>query len=64
MGWRNDVGFGATGAPPDVGLGDGIAKVLLLMALDDGDDWVSHRGRRTIPRPLGSTGRTTADGVP
>ena len=48
----------------NVDLGDGISKVQLLIALTDGEEWVYHRGRRNIRRPLGSIGRTTADGVP
>ena len=40
------------------------APVRVMLAASDGDDWVYHRGRGTLRRPLDEITLTTADGIP
>ncbi len=38
--------------------------IQILLAASDGDQWVYHRGRGTIRKPLDEITRTSADGLP
>ncbi|TCC39734.1 nucleotidyltransferase domain-containing protein [Kribbella sindirgiensis] len=40
------------------------APVRVMLAASDGDDWVYHRGRGTVRKPLDEITLTTADGTP
>jgi hypothetical protein len=40
------------------------SPVRVVLAASDGDDWVYHRGRGTLRRPLDEITLTTADGIP
>ncbi len=48
----------------DVAVAPAIGKLQILVALSDGDDWVYHRGRRTLRLPLDEIGRRTVNGIP
>ena len=55
---------GVDGLALPVDFGDGTSKLQVLIGLTDGDDWVYHRGRRTIRVPLDALGRRSAGGIP
>ncbi|RZT20119.1 hypothetical protein EV649_3261 [Kribbella sp. VKM Ac-2569] len=40
------------------------APVRIILAASDGDDWVYHRGRGTLRKPLDEITLMTADGLP
>jgi hypothetical protein len=40
------------------------APVRIILAASDGDEWVYHRGRGTLRKPLDEITLTTADGLP
>lgn len=48
----------------DVGIAPTINKLQIVVALSEGDEWVYHRGRRTLRLPLEDIGRRTPEGIP
>lgn len=61
---RSPLEPGVEGLAMPVDLGGGRSVLHVLVALSDGDDWVYHRGRRTLRVPLAELTRVAAGGVP